>query len=71
MRLSHRLSFRRRILIYHPLLRIEGTAEDVDRFSRRTVRVTREHNEECRKLLKLMGIPVVVVRLESCFYLGM
>jgi flap endonuclease-1 len=38
-----------------------GTAEDVDRFSRRTVKVTREHNEECRRLLRLMGIPVVIV----------
>ncbi|KAF8682628.1 hypothetical protein RHS04_02748 [Rhizoctonia solani] len=38
-----------------------GTAEDVEKFARRTVRVTREHNEECRKLLKLMGIPCVVV----------
>ncbi len=38
-----------------------GTTEDVDRFSRRTVKVTREHNEECRRLLKLMGIPVVIV----------
>ena len=34
----------------------------MDRFSRRTVKVTREHNEECRKLLGLMGIPYVVVR---------
>lgn len=42
-----------------------GTAEDMDRFSRRTVKVTREHNEECRKLLTLMGIPFVVVRLLS------
>lgn len=39
-----------------------GTAEDVDRFARRTVKVTREHNEECRRLLGLMGIPFVVVR---------
>jgi flap endonuclease-1 len=35
----------------------------MDKFSRRQVRVTKEHNEECRKLLGLMGIPVVVVRL--------
>ncbi|KAI0059602.1 PIN domain-like protein [Artomyces pyxidatus] len=42
-----------------------GTTEDVDRFSRRTVRVTREHNEECRKLLGLMGIPVVVAPSEA------
>ena len=40
-----------------------GTAEDIDRFSRRTVKVTREHNEECRRLLNLMGIPFVIVRL--------
>ncbi|PCH40181.1 PIN domain-like protein [Wolfiporia cocos MD-104 SS10] len=42
-----------------------GTAEDVDRFSRRTVKVTREHNEECRRLLKLMGIPLVVAPSEA------
>ncbi|KAF5315053.1 hypothetical protein D9619_007339 [Psilocybe cf. subviscida] len=42
-----------------------GTAEDVDRFSRRTVKVTREHNEECRRLLKLMGIPVVIAPSEA------
>lgn len=39
--------------------------EDVDKFSRRTVKVTREHNEECRRLLGLMGIPLVVVRSSS------
>ncbi|KAH7915482.1 PIN domain-like protein [Hygrophoropsis aurantiaca] len=42
-----------------------GTAEDMDRFSRRTVKVTREHNEECRRLLKLMGIPVIVAPSEA------
>ena len=44
---------------------LPGTAEDLDKFSRRTVKVTREHNEECRKLLGLMGIPVIVVRRSS------
>ncbi|GLB38745.1 putative structure-specific nuclease with 5'-flap endonuclease and 5'-3' exonuclease activities involved in DNA replication and repair [Lyophyllum shimeji] len=42
-----------------------GTAEDIDRFSRRTVKVTKEHNEECRKLLGLMGIPVVIAPSEA------
>ncbi|KAF8610596.1 PIN domain-like protein [Ceratobasidium sp. AG-I] len=42
-----------------------GTAEEVDKFSRRTVRVTREHNEECRRLLKLMGIPCIVAPSEA------
>ncbi|EPT05148.1 hypothetical protein FOMPIDRAFT_1027354 [Fomitopsis schrenkii] len=42
-----------------------GTVEDVDRFARRTVKVTREHNEECRRLLSLMGIPFVVAPSEA------
>jgi hypothetical protein len=36
-------------------------AEDVERFSRWMVKVTSQHNEECRKLLALMGIPVMIV----------
>ncbi|KAL1744526.1 PIN domain-like protein [Schizophyllum fasciatum] len=42
-----------------------GTAAEVDKFSRRQVRVTREHNEECRRLLKLMGIPYVEAPSEA------
>ncbi|KAJ9497153.1 Elongation of fatty acids protein 2 [Exophiala xenobiotica] len=42
-----------------------GTAEEVEKFSRRTVRVTREHNEECRRLLKLMGIPFIIAPTEA------
>lgn len=42
-----------------------GTTEDVDKFSRRTVRVTREHNEEAKLLLKLMGIPYVEAPCEA------
>ena len=43
----------------------ECTAEEVEKFSRRTVRVTREHNEECRRLLKLMGIPFIIAPTEA------
>ena len=43
-----------------PCLRCQaGNAEDVEKYSKRTVRVTREHNEECRTLLRLMGVPVL------------
>ncbi|KAJ1973596.1 Elongation of fatty acids protein 2 [Dimargaris xerosporica] len=34
-----------------------GDVAMVDKFTRRTVKVTREHNEECKRLLTLMGIP--------------
>ncbi|KAI8930199.1 PIN domain-like protein [Entophlyctis helioformis] len=42
-----------------------GDTENFDRFSRRTVKVTKEHNEECRKLLTLMGIPFVIAPCEA------
>lgn len=42
-----------------------GTAEEVARFTKRTVRVTQEHNDECKKLLKLMGIPYVEAPCEA------
>ncbi|RKP34490.1 PIN domain-like protein [Dimargaris cristalligena] len=37
----------------------------VDKFTRRTVKVTREHNEECKRLLKLMGIPYMDAPCEA------
>jgi len=42
-----------------------GDAEAIEKFSKRTIRVTREHNEECRKLLRLMGVPVVEAPSEA------
>ncbi|SGY83324.1 BQ5605_C009g05630 [Microbotryum silenes-dioicae] len=44
---------------------ITGTVEDVDKMSRRQVKVTPQHNEECRKLLTLMGIPWLVAPSEA------
>lgn len=34
--------------------------EDMDRFARRLVKVTRHHNEDCQELLRLMGVPVII-----------
>ncbi|CAF3150205.1 unnamed protein product [Rotaria socialis] len=42
-----------------------GDEEAFDKFARRTVKVTREHNEECKRLLKLMGIPYVNAPTEA------
>ncbi|TPX57175.1 hypothetical protein PhCBS80983_g04040 [Powellomyces hirtus] len=42
-----------------------GDTENIDKFSRRTVKVTKEHNMECRKLLKLMGIPYIEAPCEA------
>ncbi len=42
-----------------------GDEEAYDKFARRTVKVTREHNEECKRLLKVMGIPYVDAPTEA------
>ncbi len=42
-----------------------GNEEDIEKYSKRTVRVTREHNEECKRLLKLMGVPIIEAPSEA------
>lgn len=36
-----------------------GNKEDIQKFSKRTVRVTKQHSEDARRLLALMGVPFV------------
>ena len=36
-----------------------GDQEDINRYNKRLVRVTQEHNEDVRRLLRLMGVPIV------------
>lgn len=43
----------------------QGNAEDVEKFSRRLVKATRTHSEECRRLLGLMGVPCVEAPCEA------
>ncbi|CAJ0761052.1 7600_t:CDS:2, partial [Entrophospora sp. SA101] len=43
----------------------EAFENDIDKFSRRTVKVTPEHNNECKELLGLMGIPYVEAPCEA------
>ncbi|KAH6559768.1 hypothetical protein BASA62_000162 [Batrachochytrium salamandrivorans] len=42
-----------------------GRCSARSRFSRRTVKVSKEQNQECRRLLKLMGIPFVEAPCEA------
>lgn len=42
-----------------------GNVEDEDRFSKRTVSMTKEHQEDCKRLLRLMGVPVVEAPCEA------
>ncbi|CAF1347650.1 unnamed protein product [Adineta steineri] len=42
-----------------------GDEEAFDKFARRTVKVTREHAEECKRLLTLMGVPYVDAPTEA------
>ncbi|KAG2534099.1 flap endonuclease 1-B-like [Panicum virgatum] len=36
-----------------------GDEDLVEKFSKRTVKVTKKHNDDCKRLLRLMGVPVV------------
>ncbi|KAI8855031.1 flap endonuclease 1 [Chytridium lagenaria] len=43
----------------------EGDTENFDKFSRRTVKVSKEQNEDCKRLLALMGVPYVEAPCEA------
>lgn len=63
--LRKRAEKRKEAVAGHEEAKETGEQADIDKFSRRTVRVTSEHNEEVRKLLKLMGIPYIVAPCEA------
>ena len=42
-----------------------GDQEAMDKFNKRTVRVSKEQNDDCKKLLRLMGMPVVEAPCEA------
>ncbi|OEL33079.1 Flap endonuclease 1, partial [Dichanthelium oligosanthes] len=43
----------------------EGDKDAIEKFSKRTVKVTRQHNDDCKRLLRLMGVPVVEAPCEA------
>lgn len=42
-----------------------GETDEMDKYSRRLVKVTRQHNEDCKQLLTLMGVPYVDAPCEA------
>lgn len=44
---------------------VVGDEQAFDKYVRRTVRVTREHNDDCKRLLGLMGVPYVDAPTEA------
>ncbi|KAK1293970.1 Flap endonuclease 1 [Acorus calamus] len=40
----------------------EGDKESIEKFSKRTVKVTKQHNDDCKRLLRLMGVPVIEMK---------
>ncbi|KTF72375.1 hypothetical protein cypCar_00034029 [Cyprinus carpio] len=44
---------------------LPGEQENIDKFSKRLVKVTKQHNEECKRLLTLMGVPYIEAPCEA------
>ncbi len=42
-----------------------GDNEAIEKFSKRTIKVTREMNDECKKMLRLLGVPVIEAPSEA------
>ncbi|GFQ08467.1 flap endonuclease 1 [Phtheirospermum japonicum] len=42
-----------------------GNMEDIEKFSKRTVKATERHYEDCKRLLRLMGVPVIEAPCEA------
>lgn len=63
--LHKRLERREKATTEAERIRETGTAEEIAKLERRTVRVSKEQNEEAQTLLELMGIPFIVAPSEA------
>ena len=46
-----------------------GNKEEIEKFSKRTVKVTKQHNDDCKRLLKLMGVHVCDACIHNVYIL--
>ncbi|KAI6684484.1 hypothetical protein NL676_030397, partial [Syzygium grande] len=44
---------------------VSQNKQDIEKFSKRTMKVTQQHNEDCKRLLRLMGVPLVEAPSEA------
>ena len=42
-----------------------GDKEQAEKFAKRIIKVTSQHNDECKRLLTLMGVPHIVAPCEA------
>ncbi|KAG6507561.1 hypothetical protein ZIOFF_032911 [Zingiber officinale] len=42
-----------------------GDLEGIEKYNKRTVKVTKQHNKDCRRLLRLMGVPTIEAPCEA------
>lgn len=63
--LEQRLLKREEAIKQRENIKDEGTVEEILKYEKRMVRVTREQNDEAKKLLELMGIPYVNAPCEA------
>lgn len=63
--LAKRIAKRAKAEIDHAEALEGGDIDEVDKFSRRLVKVTRQHNEDCKELLRLMGVPYINAPCEA------
>lgn len=56
---------REKALLAHKAATEEGNVEEQDKHSKRLVRAGQKENEDCKKLLELMGVPVINAPCEA------
>ncbi len=46
-------------------MEMKSLGKDIRKYSKRTIKITREHTEECKRLLTILGIPYLEALSEA------